>query len=126
MSKSSDSRSGSHKQTREYCVRRNAGSVKIERVDIDGVRRKARNWIVDPSSCQEDELRQEIQKLLRLKASKRFKIIEIYDVFRKSLDEGKDDFSLIGRGLQNVLKYCRNVMKFPERREYRTIRVSIF
>lgn len=96
----------------------------VETIDLEEVRAKAGQWLLDPGFCDENELRGDIQAALRLtEVGKRFRVFHCYELLEKLLKEGKDDLELFRLGLENVLKYAVNVMRFPERKEYQRIKV---
>jgi hypothetical protein len=93
-------------------------------VNLEETREKAKMLIRNPGSLNEQELRDEIQTALRVtEVTKRFKALRFYDVLDEMVETGKDDLESLGTGLGYILKYAANVIRFPNRDEYKRIKV---
>ena len=99
-------------------------SPSLEYINLEEVREKAKKLLGNPGSLNEQELRDEIQKALRLSEVRgRFKAFQFYDVLGKMIAEGKDNLESVRMGLGYILKYAANVIRFPNRKEYQRIKV---
>ena len=106
-----------------------------EIIDIRCVRKSTLTWLFDQGPFQTETDRDKLQRekirkaLLTTCAEERFVYLEhFYKLVQRSTDAStlereRSGLNLMGRALQNVLKYSWNVLRHKDRKEYRTIKV---